>query len=201
MKILNKSRDKKFKFVRLYLTDLDKLWKLLERNCKKMEVKADQYQIERFDEFKTIKNTIKNLDITCHEPYVNISISPLRCELSILEDEEKTLGTFEKAKEILRKSQSNLRFLTSYVTLWVLIIAESIVGRIFELPQYYEWVYYPLMVFLMIFSLYINLRKQALVTPYEKKIFLLIRKKDDLIIAIIAAVAGSAFTLLAQQIW
>ena len=50
MKKLNQPRDKKFKFVRLYLTELDKLWKLLEENCKSMEVIADQYKIEEFDE-------------------------------------------------------------------------------------------------------------------------------------------------------
>jgi len=201
MKKLHQSKDKKFKFVRLYLTELEELWNLLKQNCKRMEVKADRYQIERFDDFKTIKNPVKNLDITCYEPYIHIRIAPMWCELTILEDEEKTLGIFEKAKEILHKSQSYLRFLTSYITLWILIIAESILGRVIELPQHYEWVYYPFIGFLMVFSLYINLRKQALVIPYEKKAFWFVRKKDDLIIAVIAAMAGSAFTLLAQWIW
>lgn len=201
MKKLNQSRNKKFKFVRLYLPELQELWNLLEQHGESLEVKADQYQIENFDDFKTIKNPIKNLDITCYRPYVSIRISPLWCELSILEDEEKTLGIFEKAKEILNKSQSKLRFLTSYVTIWVLIIADGIVGRIYDIPYQYEWIYYPLLGFLMIFSLYINLRKQALVMPYERKAFLFARKKDDLIIAIIAAAAGSVFTLLVQWIW
>jgi len=200
MKKLNQSRNKKFKFVRLYLTELNELWNLLEQNCKRMEVKADQYQIEKFDDFKTIKNPIKNLDITCYTPYLNIRISPLWCELSILEDEEKTLGIFEKAKEILHKSQGILRFLTSYLTIWAFIITEGMLGLVFELPQGYKLVYYLLLGSLIVLSTYTKLKKQALVIPYEKKAFWFIRKKDDIIIAIFAAIAGSAFTLLAQAL-
>lgn len=207
MRKKEKSLKRAISVVRLYRDDFYTLIKILKDNCNKIEIIADEHELDDPQEIEQInQRLVRSLEIKTDTPYLRIRLdrTVAKIEAFIHEDDIATFGLFKKVEEFFQKKQRPLLFLKNRYIHFIKVL--SIASVIIYLLGYHDVFGSSLMIVGPIFSI-------ALVFLWrDPPRFLLYiqktkeinnfwdRKKDDIILLILGSMIGSAITVIIQRL-
>ncbi len=210
MKRIRKAQFKKLKPVYLYKDDVSDLFEIFERGCETVELEAAGYELDSVSELENLSNeTINELHIQGREPYVSLHFRPNDIVLYIDEDTHHQIGVFEEIKSFVNSKRRRLSWLTQSS------LAPGILGGIasqFIPTDKNEITTYSILLVISMFSLAIfwgwwsfhsSFKKYSIIhTQRSRKDGSFVqRKKDELLLVVIAALVGAAITLLATKVF
>lgn len=192
---------KEFPPIKLYLDDLKKIANILSEKCSVVSIGTDDCIFLNIDELKELDATlIKDLEISCKNPYLRLSFRPYRAELYFSEDNIENRGLASKLEDIIQKRQRNKLFW------WTVNSANILFAISLSLIIYWQtnslvaaYIAFILLSFAFI-PLVIKFKRHTTILLKNKKddIGFYSRNKDKIILTILGAGIGAVFTLLVQ---
>jgi len=136
----------------LYKNDLDDLIAVFEKNCKKVELKADGYELDDASQLNNIdKQKITELTINgrleehSYFDSIRLTLGKKIAYLSIGDDKNITyLGMVSQIKSILRRRAKIRAFLASYITFFIFlafILILNVIDISFRLDKAHNLIY------------------------------------------------------------
>ena len=213
MKKIKKPITKELPLFKLYLDDLESIYDILKQNAKDIVIRVDtgseEYQSEDIKQLKELETKrIHDLSIECRDPYIRIGFYPSFAEINFGEDSTYNRGILSEIEDIISKRKVSLgRFLASN---WTAGLSGALIGiSIFGIPiilrkeqeMSYVWLCLALLligILLAISSYRFALKSHSTIVLIERKeeISFWRRNKDQIVVAIIAAIIGSLITAL-----
>jgi len=209
MRKLRKPIIKELPPVKLYLDDLKSIHDLLQEKVKSIDITTEAYEVEDIKQLKDLEvKEIHYLSIKCSNPYMSIEFRPSSASVYFAEDSTYNRGILSEIEDILNKRKSFLRsFLTSS---WAELVLGGFVGFSFVAMLVmlkneslaYFWLFLGLVLLSIFFSVHSfrlglwNYCTIALSKRKEENSFWK-RNRDQILVATIAAIAGSLVTIFA----
>jgi len=196
MKTTDSKSFEDFPSTTLYLNDLKEILIVLTENCEEVKIRTEKYNDITPDE---IDELIKNLNkekfddifISAYRPYITVDLRSFGVSIYISEDNIVERGVVSKIREITEKNER--KHFGKVSNLLPLIPASSVGIALFES----EYGISALLVVLTLVMIYpvikYQMRNKVIVITKDKELrsSFIIRKKDELIVALVAAFVGA----------
>lgn len=191
---------KKYPIMRLYKSDLEKIFNLFKDQFPKLEIVADGFKLNDFSELSKInKQEIVEFKITGRDPYLQLDFSRYSASIYLSdEDDIKLRGLADKIGDILSDRKSYLRFFANpwspnlLTLIWIIFVYLSKTPFVFSLPVFL------LFVCLWLFwGFRIDTQKHSLIYLYDHSSAsnFLKRNKDNILLSVLSALIGGIITL------
>jgi len=205
MEKLEKPLLKKYPILRLYKSDLEKIFNLFKDHYPKIEIFADGFKLDDFSELSKInKENIVDFKISAHDPYLSVDFSGDSVSIFLSdEDDIKLRGLADKIGDILSERKSYfLRFFANtfapnLLTLISLILIFSLIKESkTQLFLILFCILFTLLWFLWAFK--ISTKKHTLIYLYDHSSTssFFKRNKDNIFLAVLSALTGGIITLV-----
>jgi len=209
MKKLKKPLTKDLPPIKLYLDDLEAIFYVLEQKVKGIDITTEDYKLEDIKQLKSLEiRKIHYLSIRCNDPYMSIEFRGNSASIYFAEDSTYNRGILSEIEDILNKRKAFLgRFFASN---WATFVLGGFSGFSFVVmlamlrneSLAYFWLFVGLVLLSIFFSVHSfrlglwNYCTIALSKRKEENSFWK-RNRDPILVAIIAAIAGSLVTIFA----
>lgn len=202
-----------FYALRLYLDDVERIHSILAELGGKVEIVADDYELDSIDELEKLSSHnrgIKSLQIRTHAPELTIDLGPKTAVIRAVGGDASTVGVFHNCVKVLSARQNPwLRGLSEVrtepwfifiVAFWLVVTVLSSVFKFTQQgspkPITLDHLQGVIVLTFALFTLLLiiaNSVKQFFLYPTRSsnRIPLLVRKRDEITIAIIASTAGA----------
>jgi hypothetical protein len=196
-----------YPIVRLYKSDLDKIFNLFKDNYPKIEIVADGFKLDDISELSKIKKQeIVDFEISAYNPRLSVDFSGNSASIYLSdEDDIKLRGLAAQIGDILSKRKSPLRFLASFwLEIPIGMIALLIYFNALSLIKDTKFQVMALLGFVLFMILFgilghrIEEKKHCLIYLYDRSSApgFFKRNKDNILIIVISALIGSFLTLV-----
>ena len=196
----------------LWREDLDEIASILQRREAVIQFEADDYSFEKLEELEThFGSKDKNeLKIASAEPYVSIELGPRGARLYVSASSSDASGVFFELDKVLTTRQR--RFPALYTFWFICLLGIFGANTITFIINYtnsprsialawsfiylviFAWTYWVLYIRMRWYSV-IRMRRRATSESFVH------RNKDQLTVAIIAAIVGAALGVVALKLW
>ena len=204
MEKVKKNLLKNYPILRLYKSDLEKIFKLFKDHYPEIEIVADGFKLDDFSELSKInKQEIFDFEISAHNPFLSVDFSRNSARIYLSdEDDIKLRGLADKIADILSERKSYLRFFANPWTPNLICLIGFIL--IFSLSKevktpLYLFPFYILFIGLWYFwGIKIATKKHSLIYLYDYSSApsFFKRNKDRILLAILSAAIGGIITLI-----
>jgi hypothetical protein len=217
MKKIDQSISKDYPPVKLYFEDLVEIELVLNKISTEFQIQAADYSFDSIEELVTNigKRELAEMEIRTINPYVSISFKRFYTRLYVASSEFDSAGLFYKLDYILKRTRRRLWFLYSNYSIWALFII-SVTSSLTSLSINLSFMSIPfgktastaLSLFgcacaaLLIWITYITNHHSTifLISRYTQGSFW-IRKKDDILLAIISAIFGAILYVIVTSLF
>jgi len=207
---VKKALSKNYPILRLYKSDVEKIFNLFKDYCKTAEIVADGFKLDDFSELSKLnKQEIVGLTITAHDPLFFAEFSSYSAKIFLSDqDNLEQRGLADKIGEILSQRKSPLRFLT-YLWMNIPFFAVFAFYLLYLLPRIKDtkaqWIillgiilFY---ILLYICGMIIDTKKHSIIYLYDPSAFgFFKRNKDNILLVLLGAVAGGFITFIVTWI-
>lgn len=216
MKRIRRPISKELQLVKLYLDDLQQIYEVLKEKGKNIKIIAEDYEIEDVNELSKLGiKKLHNLSIKCSDPYITIELDTMWARIYFSEDTTYNRGILSEIEDVIRKRSNILsRSLASWwgyactLVLFSCFSVSTIVNMKNDITMIFGWISLALLllsIIALITSFRYKLMRYSTIMLYAKKeeSSFWRRNKDQILVAIIAAIAGSvitAFVLLVSKL-
>jgi len=203
------SHGEHLRLVTLYRDDLENLVKIFHELTGAIDIQTAGYRLANLEELPQLRtDTIDSLALRCHDPYVSLTIEPGRIWLYIDDNSPVQRGLFEKIKAYINSKYPLGRWVLdnsimpgnlggASLALLVmgamrgsnLFLTIGIAGVILS----FFWIWWA------IFG--VRKRRIMILTRRSEASNFLVRKKDDLILAIVSALLGALVTFVVTKLF
>lgn len=205
MKRKSKSIGEQLPPVLLFFEDIEKIIEILGGNdSKNIEIHTEDYIIYDIKDLKSLDSIVLNsLTIRDVEQSISLEISPSRVWLFALNETNESRGIYEKLRQLLKSRKRKFLKPIYGVFTGSLILGTSSSYFYFDNLNLSIAIVIALVHFIL--GIIWGYKSQTYLNKYSNKIFLKYsnempsfwkRKRDDIFVAIFAAIAGSLITLL-----
>lgn len=189
----------------LFVDDLAVIEKILrdELHVRTFVIETTGYRYNSVSEIDNQNDPVVRLNITTHEPHIVINFNEHGASLYVSEDTIETLGAVSKIEEIIRKGERKTRWLNAQLApgfLGASVVVFPIVITLSFKTRFFLAAYFCIVIFFLIIvwgrkSYNSQLREFCRVEFIKKKdrTSFWIRKKDDILLAVISAFLGTIF--------
>ena len=197
MERINPSLAKNYLPLKLYINDLFDIERVVKEYSETISIETDQILFSSIEE---LSNELKNqrvpkLIIRTLSPYMYIDFSRLWARIYVSSNDENSFGLFVKLNEFLLRKRRQIWFLYSYYVTWSIILLQWLFY--FIIPKSFStgignYIAVSFSLWVM-WALFIRMRRHSLVLITKNSGFgsLWIRKKDNIILSIVAAIIGA----------
>lgn len=213
MELINKSIGKHIKGVKIYAEGLEEIIAVLSKEGGNVEITTDQYKFDDLEELLEKYEKSGNIDeinFQIREPYVSVGFRKNQIWLYAADSNALSIGIYEQVDAILKKWTPKTAVLKNG---WYLFTAYVFGQAFFYLgdsilnENYFKVSFVLIVILLTAWASYYFItllsRFKRTVIPNrrsaEKNFFS--RNRDKLILIVIAALAGSFFTLLGTYLY
>lgn len=208
MEKVKKSLRKHYPILRLYKSDLEKIFNLFKDNYPEIEIVADGFKLDDFFELSKInKQEIVDFKISADDPEDflgnSISVEFSKDSTTIYlsdEDDIKLRGLAAQIGDILSDRKSYLRF---FATFWApflsFLILETLIGFLIkESVALIQLLTVLLVAMLLVWGSRLDTKKHSLIYLYDDSSAssFLKRNKDKILLSAISALMGGIITLV-----
>ena len=185
----------------LYLDDLTGIVEIFERVCKRLEITAGQYKISERSELPLLAARFPNgrfdrIKIQGQDPYISVDFRPYLVSVYLSEETLEQRGMLSTIRDVVNKGKKRkpeipliiFMYVTGSLAVWKLISKEYPIGVAFALISISA---IPVGVkYAMKHNVIIHSKLRGEITTFFQ------RKKDDIVLAGIAALLGGVVTYL-----
>ena len=208
MEKVKKSLRKHYPILRLYKSDLEKIFNLFKDNYPEIKIVADGFKLDDFSELSKInKQEIVDFKISADDPEDflgnSISVEFSKDSTTIYlsdEDDIKLRGLAAQIGDILSDRKSYLRF---FATFWApflsFLILETLIGFLIkESVALIQLLTVLLVAMLLVWGSRLDTKKHSLIYLYDDSSAssFLKRNKDKILLSAISALMGGIITLV-----
>jgi hypothetical protein len=210
MKPRPSAHTKEFAPLILWRDDIEKIVAILAQDGKDVEILASESSFENVAELAEHFGVIRpltDLRIAGMTPYAALSLSQFDARLLVSADDNGS-GVFFELNKLLSSRQRRWPFFYSQPFLWMLVVLNFILPKLALLAFGSNNGTYPAlaltaaMISWMVWSLFINLRRHAVVrlTRHSESTSFFHRKKDELALVIISVVLGAVIGIVGTRV-
>lgn len=191
--------------VRLYLDDVEAIYRTLSEVAEEVKIQTDEYILDEPKQLSEIKrNHLTNLEIVSSRPFISLTLEPDSCWLYVASDEPTSRGVFEEIKELAESRKARFWFaytlpfiallglgtgicLSNLISLMIgftemsqLGVALNVVGALLTI----SW---------SLFAFHTSFNKHSIVflTHRPNVQTFLVRNRDNIVLALISAIFGA----------
>ncbi len=185
----------------LYIEDLKEIIGVFENNCEKVEIRTDDYDNVLSSEIDSLVDSLQskrfdNIYIKAYRPYVTLDLKSYGISAYISEDDLIHHGIIAKVREIVEKRKKKY-----FSTIPNILSFLPIVGFFVTLCLR-EWLFsgaFLMLSFLMvgpIVKYQMAYKVIVLTSSKTQKESFFVRRKDELLVALVSALIGALITFL-----
>ena len=206
MKKLNKSINKEYPPVVLYLEDLEEIERVLRDNAKDFVITYGNCQYDSVNELVGAVGAkqILGVELKAQNPYTTIDLHKTWTKIYVSASETTAVGVFHQIEEIILRCRRWFPWIYNPFFPFVLSI---LLGPLIYLSTRYGFLIgvYPLMLVVVFFvwGMWVSLGHHSLVWLVKKPGSFIARNRDQLILAIVSGLVGAilGFLLAHAEKW
>ena len=206
MKRLDQPISAEYLPIRLYRNDLENMERIFGDSSQELEITAEGFQFESIDELAThfTQGRISNLTLEGKASHITIELTAQSSSLYVGSSTNATVGLFYHLDEILKGARRTCWPLYSLRFVWVLnILNLAAILLLYKISNAAANIIFASSLAWVVWAAYINLRRHSTIWLCRRgMVSFWVRKKDDLILAIVSAffgaILGAVGTILIQ---
>lgn len=188
--------------LKLFLDDLERIEQILKDSCSSATFETEGFRFGSLEELtsKIKKSRLETLHIKVNSPYVTIELTKNWARLYVGSSKDQSAGIFFKIEQILSARVRPLKWLYSYIFVSVLTVGCLFLSNIIPLKTDIRIVLslYLILLAWLLWVAYIRLRHHSTIVlkRKEEQGSFIERNKDNLAVAVIAAIAGAFLAII-----
>lgn len=203
-----KSLGEQLKPVILYRDDLEKIIEILNTGSGEIKIENEEYQFNSLDELESLKKDfITDIKLSQLTPHVSVSFTQSSIWLFALDDSPASVGIYGQIRNYILSRRRKLAWFTENSALGGACIGFSVWFLLSERSLYNLFLAFSVLALGALWSWNSfrgKFKRHAIIYPmiYRKERFGFIgRKKDEIWLAIIAAILGAFITLIFTKLF